>query len=141
MKSRALKFFLAFLVPVLISGCTTAIAPSKDQLSLPKTEEKNIKVATPLANAEVSSPLTVTGEARVFENQLNYELLDEDSSILAQGSAYANSPDIGQFGPFEIKIDFTAPKGKTGTLNIFDSSPKDGSRIDEVKIPVKFIGQ
>jgi len=146
MKTLFLKVVLCASILLSIAGCKTVIAPGEDQLPSPNSDdtnketniETNIKVAEPLVDALVTSPLTVKGEARVFENQFSYELLDEDGSVLAEGQGVANAADMGQFGPFEIKIEFSEPKGQTGILNVFDNSAKDGSRIDEVKIPVKF---
>ena len=92
-------------------------------------EKANIIVTEPKEGAFVSSPLIVRGEARVFENQFAYQLFDEDGSVLLDGSAMAMSPDIGQYGPFEMTLQFT-PKGNTGTLEVFDYSAKDGEKQD-----------
>jgi hypothetical protein len=100
--------------------------------------DANIIVFEPLLDEEIGLPLVIRGEARVFENQLNYQIKDADGSILAEGTAYANAPDMGEYGIFEVAANYPEPKGQTGTVEVFDYSAKDGSRQDEVIVPVKF---
>lgn len=140
MKLLPLKVF-ALMTVLLISGCVNTTAPTDNvsdfSASITSTSG-NMKLLSPESNSKVKSPLIIKGEALVFENQLSYQLFDEDGSVLAEGSGYANSPDMGEFGEFEIKIDFPEPKGNSGSLEVFDYSAKDGSKIDVVKIPVTF---
>lgn len=102
-----------------------------------KNENANIRVNLPKSNDVVRLPITISGEARVFENQLNYRVRDTDGIILMEGLALAKSPDIGQYGPFSIRID-SLPDSviKILTLEVFDYSAKDGTEIDTVKVPV-----
>lgn len=100
--------------------------------------EENIRVSIPATNDEIGLPLIIRGEARVFENMLNYRLRDSDGSVLLEDMAYANSPDIGLFGSFEIEINYPEPKGDEGMLEVFDYSARDGSEIDKVIIPIRF---
>lgn len=98
----------------------------------------NIRVVSPESNDEVGLPLIIRGQARVFENQFSWRVRDADGTILVEGSAMANSPDIGQFGPFEILASYPAPKGNTGTVEVFNYSARDGSEENMVRIPVRF---
>lgn len=107
-----------------------------NSLTLVKTP--NISVFTPSAGEEVGLPLVGSGEARVFESAYRYRLLDADGSMLAEGFGTAHAPDMGQFGPFSFSLFYPAPKGKTGTLEVFDNSAKDGAEIDMVQVPVVF---
>ncbi|MDP3941536.1 MAG: Gmad2 immunoglobulin-like domain-containing protein [bacterium] len=99
--------------------------------------DTNITVTSPTSGETVQFPIIITGEARVFESQLNYRIKDEKGMILSQGSTTANAPDAGQFGPYTITIqslgEFTS--GKL-TIEVFDFSAKDGSEIDKVTVPV-----
>lgn len=101
-------------------------------------KESNIKVFLPKPNDEIGQELIIKGEARVFENQFAWRVRDADGAVLANGSGYANAPDVGQFGPFEIKTSYLWPKGKTGTVEVFNYSPKDGVEIDMVRVVVRF---
>lgn len=100
----------------------------------------NMIVTSPVTGQTIGVPLVVTGRARVFENALNYRLLDGDgaATVLAEGTAMADAPDVGEFGAFTISTSYTLPTAATGTLEVFDYSAKDGSVIDLVSIPVAF---
>jgi hypothetical protein len=101
-------------------------------------EEKNITIASPTPDTEISSPVEVSGLARVFENQLNVRLKNQKNQVLAEKSVYANSPDTGQFGPYQVSLDYQNPGTEIGIIEAFDYSAKDGSEIDKVIVPVKF---
>lgn len=100
-------------------------------------EEPNIVVFNPKENAKVSSPFDLEGKARVFENVVSIRLKDEDGKILYEGITNAQSPDMGKFGLFQEEITYATAQVK-GTLEVFESSAKDGSDINKVIIPVKF---
>lgn len=99
----------------------------------------NVIVTAPQEGDVVGYAFPITGVARVFENVVNYRIKDEDESVLFEGYAMANSPDIGRFGPFLISVDVSAAKGKKGTLEVFQLSAKDGSEIDKVTVHVVFV--
>ena len=105
-------------------------------LPITPMEEKNIIVEAPKEGETVSSPFILKGQARVFENQLNYRLKDGEGRILSEGSLYADAPDIGQYGPFEKEISFPITS-KAIVLEVFDYSAKDGSERDKVEINLK----
>lgn len=100
--------------------------------------KSNIIVEAPKDNDEIGQPVLISGQARVFENQLNYRIKDSDGGVLAEGGIYAQSPDAGQYGPFEVETTYTEPKTETGIIEVFDYSAKDGEQIDTVTIPVQF---
>ena len=104
----------------------------------PGTACGNILVTSPLDGETIAQPLLVRGEARVFENQLNFRLRDSDGAVLTEGTATANAQEVGEFGEFEAITLYERPKGKVGILEVFDYSAKDGSEIDKVTISVKF---
>ena len=122
-----------------VGNCEKAIenepTPVQDQSQA--VEEKNIVISSPIENATVSSPFNVEGKARVFENVVSIRLEDKNGKILFQGTANAQSPEMGQYGLFQKEIKYTTSQTE-GTLKVFESSAKDGSEINEVIIPVKF---
>lgn len=111
----------------------------KKNISNAAQEEKNITVSSPFKYEKVSLPISVTGSARVFENVVQVSLKDLDNTVLYESTANAQSPDIGQFGSFNDEIDFLLrePKGEDVILEVYSSSPKDGSKINLVSIPLK----
>lgn len=89
-------------------------------------------------NAEINSGFLLSGTARVFENVVTYRLKDTKNNILAQGNLIAAAPDIGQFGPFETNVSYSAPVTQFGYLEVFTLSAKDGSEIDKQILYLKF---
>ena len=102
------------------------------------SESGNIMVSSPKANSTAGNSVTISGNARVFENVVNYRVLDGKGVVLAEGTTLATPPDIGQFGPFSVTPTWNTPKTITGTIEVFSTSAKDGSVINLVKIPVGF---
>ena len=100
--------------------------------------EPNIVVFSPRSGDEIGLPVVITGEARVFENTFSYRIKDSDGTVLMEGFDTADAPDIGQYGPFEVRASYPEPKGSTGTVEVLEYSAKDGSEINKVSVPVKF---
>ena len=97
-------------------------------------ETPAILVESPLADEEVSSPLRVTGTANTFEANFQYELTDNDGRILAEDFVTATSG-TGTRGAFEFTVPFDF--AGEGMLVVFESSAKDGSRINVAEIPLR----
>jgi len=105
----------------------------------PEDSEKNISVSSPQKGEELSLPFSIKGQARVFENTVNFKLKDKEDNILYEGFDMAQSPDMGQFGPFEKEISYLYQKPATAEviIEVFEFSAKDGSVINLVSLPVK----
>ncbi len=102
-----------------------------------------IRVSAPTANATVSSPLVVTGEARgnwYFEASFPVRLLDANGQELAVGPAQAQGEWMTtNFVPFRISLTFATPTTPTGTLVLEKDNPSGlPENADEIRIPVKF---
>lgn len=101
--------------------------------SITQDLKRNIYITYPKNGEQLNLPFTISGEARVFENQFNYRILDANGKKLIEGSAYANSLDSGLYGPFTIEIKSLPPIDSPMIfIEVFDYSPKDGSEIDKV---------
>jgi hypothetical protein len=92
-----------------------------------------ILVESPLAFQEAETPLRVTGTANTFEATFEYELRDSAGKVVDSNFVTATSG-TGTRGTF----DFTT-KGvdDVASLVVFERSAKDGSRINEVEIPLE----
>lgn len=123
--------------PMPASGCGTA-APTGTPLRSPITKE-NLILESPLTGDEVNFPFTIKGQARVFENVVSLRVKDTAGQILFESFVMANSPDVGQFGPFEDEVSyfFVAPKNENAFVEVFWNSPKDGSEMDVISVPIK----
>jgi Immunoglobulin-like domain of bacterial spore germination len=92
-----------------------------------------ILVESPLAYDEVSSPLRATGTANTFEATFQYELKDGDGNVVDEHFVTATSG-TGTRGTFDFA---TKPFEDVGSLVVFERSAEDGSRINEVEIPLR----
>ncbi len=95
-----------------------------------------ILVESPGPGRTVRSPLRITGSANVFEAQFQAELTDGAGKVLASQAVHATSG-TGTRGTFDAMIVFQAGAAGPATLTVFDTSAKDGARIDVVTVPLE----
>lgn len=103
-----------------------------------------IRITSPLPNATVQSPLTVTGQARgtwYFEASFPVRVLDGNGKELAVVPAQAQGEWMTEeFVPFRATLTFTAPTTATGTVVFQKDNPSGLPQFeDERRIPVRFI--
>ncbi len=157
---KAFRFLIIGLVFGFIGGVATATGviirkPVEFVISMPSQEistqqsdaqalpeawsdSGNISVRTPQPNMIVASPLIVEGMERVFEQTVVVRLRDGKGAEIIKTSVIGSAPDAGIHGPYRAELKFDIPKTKTGTLEVFQVSAKDGSEIDKVTIPLRF---
>jgi immunoglobulin-like protein involved in spore germination len=95
-----------------------------------------ILVKEPLANTRVRSPLTISGEAMVFEAALIWQVTDTAGRVLAGGitTATAGAP---AKGTFTITATYADPPSDTiGFAEVFTRSPRDGTVDEIVRVPL-----
>ena len=92
----------------------------------------SVLVESPLPFEEVTSPITATGTANTFEANFQYELQDADGNVVDENFVTATSG-TGTRGTFEFT---TAEVYDVAALVVFESSAEDGSRMNEVEIPL-----
>lgn len=109
--------------------------PFKRDLS--SVREPAIWVTSPQPGAEVGSPLGVTGSAMVWEATVSLRLVTGDGRKLAEDFTTAS---IGapERGDFSASLTFESPGSGDGFLEVYWSSPKDGSELEMARVPVKF---
>gem|GEM_PF-503439 len=122
--------------PVRVSGYVDADGSGAVAQTVTLLGEPPIVVYTPAPHETVSGSVAVSGTARVFENQFLIQLVDASGKVLAQESAYAHAPDVGQYGDFSLTMVIPASASGTVVLKAFDPSPKDGSPLGLVEIPI-----
>src|SRR5439155_14527164 len=94
----------------------------------------DIVVLQPGVGQNVRSPIAVGGYARLFEAAGNFELRNATGQIIASGTFQAA---VGQeFARYDFNVPFTTTIQQAGTLSVFSVSPKDGSRINVVTVPL-----
>jgi hypothetical protein len=95
-----------------------------------------ITVSRPQPNARVLPPITITGDASVFEAALQWRIADSAGRLLAQGNTTASAGAPGR-GTYTIAATFTPPATDTiAIIEVFAVSPKDGTIGEIVRVPV-----
>lgn len=97
-----------------------------------------ISVTEPCPGDAVTSPLSVVGEANVFEATVSMRILDENGNEIATEFTTAECGS-GCWGAFVGEIKFEVDHEQEGTLEVFESSAEDGSDIHKVSIPVTLV--
>lgn len=105
--------------------------------NISEVREPVIWVTNPKPGARVAGPLTVRGTAMVFEATLSLRLVTRDGQKLVEKSAMATAG-APERGTFETVLNFTSPAAGEGYVEALWYSPKDGSELDKVRVPVKF---
>jgi len=101
-----------------------------------KVYEPVIWVTHPEPGSKISSPLEIKGSARVFEAAVSARITDDTGKELAKGYTTASEGAPGR-GDFVFSIPFTPPTATgSGNVEVFWNSPKDGTELDKVIIPV-----
>ncbi len=97
----------------------------------------SFRVSVPKAGDVVTSPIKVVGKARVFEAAFQVKLEDIHGNTLAETNAMA-SKGAPEWGDFKLSVAYKpAKEERTGMLKVYALSPKDGSVLDMVTIPLK----
>lgn len=98
--------------------------------------EPNIFVERPGVGAVLSSPFTLHGTALVFEGSFLAQLRDESGRRIVRAVVQATSGGPER-GDFRETIAFSTP-ARRGELLVYNESAEDGSRQNQVRIPVRF---
>lgn len=95
-----------------------------------------IVVGEPKAQQSVKSTVRISGLAQVFEGTVHAEIVDSKGNVVGKGytTASAGGPEVGSFS---FDVTFTPPaKDEPATVRVFSPSPRDGSRVGMVEVPV-----
>lgn len=96
-----------------------------------------IKVTTPQIGAEITDSITIKGTANVFEGQFSARIKDENGKVLTQAGITANEDKS-----FEKTLTLNqVSKNQIGTLEVYDTSEKDGEINDIATIQLVLIGK
>jgi hypothetical protein len=142
---------IALIVLLIIIGIVAFRSPDADDAfdyqnqtattsnpSVTQSESQNIRISLPQPGQRVGTPIVISGEARVFENTVNYRLKDENGEVVAEGYTTAQSATVGEYGDFRGELTYMSESDGKGTIEIFSISADTGAEIDMVVIPVQF---
>jgi hypothetical protein len=105
--------------------------------SPPDAADPDITVTSPTSGATITSPVTVTGQARTFESTVQVSLFDADGDEIASTFGTANAPDVGQHGPYSISLTFSVSADADACLWVYEDSAATGDPINVVQVPVR----
>jgi hypothetical protein len=95
-----------------------------------------IVVDEPAADAQVTSPLTVSGTADVFEANLSVEVLDADGTVVGKTFTTA-SCGTGCRGRYSVAVAYKVAQAQRGTVVVHDDDAAGtGKPPHEVRVPV-----
>lgn len=146
---KKLLLGITALVIVVLLGAwyfTVKNAPEKkgdELISSTPASSAEITIDSPLPNAIVTSPLTVSGKAKgtwFFEANIPVVLKDGNGNIVAQVGGRAKSDWMTtDLVPFEATLDFTNPGTAYGTLEIRKDNPSGMAEHDaSFSVPIRF---
>jgi hypothetical protein len=94
-----------------------------------------ITVQSPVIGEQVTSPVTVSGTADVFEAVVSVRILDSAGNEIARTFTTA-SCGTGCRGDYSVTISYPVPRAEPGTIEVFESSAKNGLPVNVQLIPV-----
>ncbi|MEV2237451.1 Gmad2 immunoglobulin-like domain-containing protein [Micromonospora sp. NPDC049891] len=94
-----------------------------------------IVVTGPVIGDRVTSPVTVTGTADVFEATVSVRVLDATGRQLATTFTTATCGS-GCRGAYRVAVRYRLSREQTGTIEVYEVSADDGSRRNVVAVPV-----
>lgn len=119
----------------------TLVPPTKTPVRTPTpkptpTAEPRVILTEVRAQASTPGIIHVAGRARVFEATVSLRLKDAAGKVIVRGAAQATMG-APEWGDFAADVFFPPPAtSQQGTLEIFETSMKDGSSLGLVTMPV-----
>jgi hypothetical protein len=142
-----MKKVLIIIVAILIvvAGAMLWHVEKTEAPTTTTSKADKIRVTSPTPHQEITSPLTITGEAVgtwMFEASFPVILADGDGKIIAEGQAKAQGDWMTEkFVPFTATLTFTKPTGSNnrGTLIFKKDNPSGLPQNDDAfEVPIVF---
>jgi hypothetical protein len=102
--------------------------------------EAAIVVERPEPDTTVSSPVTISGTASVFEGTVQLRILDAEGREIASAFTTASVGEPGR-GDFSQEVEFTVDEAQDGVVKVFEenmASPEESPEreLSTVEVPV-----
>jgi Immunoglobulin-like domain of bacterial spore germination len=128
---------IAALLMLAFAGC----GDGDDEDGDTGGDEAAIVVESPEPGESVSSPVTISGTASVFEGTVQLRVLDADGERIGRAftTASAGAPERGDFSE---AVEFTVDEAQDGTVEAFEqnvASPEESPERElfTVEVPVQ----
>ena len=102
------------------------------------TRQPAIVVTSPSPGDRVSSPVTIQGNADVFEATVSIDILDSAGEPIVRTFTTATCG-TGCRGTFSKAVRFVVDTSQEGTIRVYESSAESGKPINVVDIPVTLV--
>jgi Immunoglobulin-like domain of bacterial spore germination len=135
------------VVAVAMAACSSGSQSGADPsatsspsptISSSPTPKPAIVVTSPRSGDEVSSPVSIDGNADVFEATVSIDILDSAGKPIVRTFTTA-SCGTGCRGTFSKAVRFTVDTTQPGTIRVYESSAEDGKPINVVDIPITLV--
>jgi Cu-Zn family superoxide dismutase len=114
--------------PVAAGACPPNPSP-------PDPADPSVIVDTPASGARVTSPVAISGRARVFEAHVSITIFGQSGAVLAD--TFTMAAEAGPaLSPFAASVPFSLATEQPGCIRVFESSARDGSPVNVVQVPV-----
>jgi hypothetical protein len=137
MRIAALLTLVGVLAASLLLGAGATQAqtnPCQTNPSPVDSADPSVVVTSPAANVSVTSPLSVTGQARVFEATVSLALYDASGNEISTATTMA--AEGGVLSDFTGSITFSVTASTPACLWVFEASAEDGSPRNVVQVPL-----
>lgn len=101
-----------------------------------ETLTPKILVESPVPGQSVTSPLKVSGAANVFEGTLSYSVDAAEGAELDHGFTTATQQEWSNWYAFTFTSAYPAQQRGLGHVVVWETSMKDGSRLNVYDVPV-----
>ena len=122
-------------VPVAASPTPTPSPTASPIPSAVVSANGAITLKAPTVNAKLTSPVTISGDASVFEATVLWRISDTSGRVLAEGFTTASQGAPGR-GDFSVTASYTVLRETVAFVEVYSVSPKDGKIDEAVRIPV-----
>jgi hypothetical protein len=102
----------------------------------PRATSESVAVNSPKPRATTGRTLTVSGAARAFEAQVVWRVKDSSGRVVANGFTLASLGSSALWGTFQTSVAIPANVSGNVTLEVFWPSPRDGTELGLVQIPL-----
>jgi hypothetical protein len=99
----------------------------------------DIQLTAPAAGSAISSPVRLQGTSTAFEANVGVEIR-QDGSTAPIGEGYVMGGSMGEMGPFDSELTFTAPTADSGAIVLTTDSMENGQIWGASVVRVQFAG-
>ena len=139
-----MKTLLAATVVVIVALLVLAVTPftfaqagnvCPANPSPPNSADPSVIVEEPDAGDTITSPITISGRARVFEANVRITIFDEAGNELAD--TFTTAAEAGPaLAPYSQAVSFSVSETQRGCIRVFEESARDGSPVNVVQVEV-----